>query len=394
MPIFRYKALTETGKKITGVIDADSYDLAKQRLRREKVLVTKLSSIEKTKEVVFSAQLLLAFTREMMQLLSAGLPLYESLLTVEEKYRRHSCHSLLLDLCDKLKGGEYLSKALTAYPKSFDSIYISMVKAGEKTGSLSWAFEQLYELIKRRQKLKKQLVSAMAYPTFLAGFCFILVIALLLFVIPSMRELFEDRSLHPLTKMVMSLSGFLEKWFLMLFLGLSFIVCIIFYYYRKPEGKRHFQQILQKLPIVKTVILQAALIRFCRSSAILIKGGVPLVSALSISRKAMRHHTLEIVIEKAEKSLIEGSSLSEELKQSSFIPPLVTRMLSIAEETGRLDEMLKNLSDIYDSELEQSLAQITTFLQPALLILLGGTVGLVILSILLPLTDVSSIISN
>lgn len=108
----------------------------------------------------------------------------------------------------------------------------------------------------------------------------------------------------------------------------------------------------------------------------------------------MRHSILEVVIEKAEKRLIEGSSLSKELKQSPFIPPLVTRMLSIAEDTGKLPEMLKSLSDIYDSELEQSLAQITTFLQPALLILLGGTVGLVILSILLPLTDVSSIISN
>lgn len=394
MAIFRYKALTETGKKISGVIDADSYDLAKERLRRERVLVTKLSTIEKNREVVLSSQLLLAFTREMVQLLSAGLPLYESLLTVEEKYRRHSCHSLLLDLCDKLKGGEYLSKALKAYPKSFDPIYISMVQAGEKTGSLSWAFEQLYELIKRRQKLKKQLISAMAYPMFLAGFCFILVTALLLFVIPSMRELFEDRSLHPLTRMVISLSGFLEKWFLMLLLGLGFTVSLLVYFYRKPEGKKHFQQMLQKLPIVKTVHLQAALIRFCRSSAILIKGGVPLTSALSISRKSMRHSILEVVIEKAEKRLIEGSSLSKELKQSPFIPPLVTRMLSIAEDTGKLPEMLKSLSDIYDSELEQSLAQITTFLQPALLILLGGTVGLVILSILLPLTDVSSIISN
>lgn len=394
MPIFRYKALTETGKKISGVVDADSYDLAKERLRREKILVTKLAIAERKKEIVLSSQLLLAFTREMLQLLSAGLPLYESLLTVEEKYRRHPSHSLLLDLCDKLKGGDHLSSALKSYPRSFDAIYISMVQAGEKTGSLTWAFEQLYELIRRRQKLKKQLVSAMAYPAFLGAFCFFVVLGLLLFVIPSMQELFEGRTLHPLTRLVISISAFLKAWFipLLLFTFLCFFGLI--YFFRTPHGKRYIQRLLQKTPIVKTILTQAALIRFCRSCAILLKGGVPLIGALTISRKGMRHAILEEVIAEAEKHLIEGKTLSSQLKNSSYIPPLVVRMLSIAEETGKLSEMLKSLSDIYDSELERSLAQITTFLQPGLLVILGGTVGLVILSILLPLTDVSSLVSN
>lgn len=394
MPLFRYRALTETGKKINGIIDADSFALAKDRLKKEKVLVTKLASIEHKKEISLSSQRLLAFTRELGQLLGAGLPLYESLLTIEEKYRRHRPHSLFLDLCDRLKGGHQLSAALKIYPKSFDAIYISMVQAGEKTGSLAWVFQQLHQLIERRQRLKKQMISAMAYPAFLGSFCFLVFIGLLLFVIPSMQELFEGRELHPLTQMVLGLSKFLQESFFVLIASVTSIILGLIYFFKRPGGRTFFQRILQKIPIMKTVLTQAALIRFCRSSSILIFGGVPLVNALTIARKVMKHALLEEAIEKAEKHIVEGKPLSQELKQSAHIPPLVTRMLSIAEETGKLPEMLQSLSDIYDQELERSLTHITTFLQPALLLILGGVVGLVILSILLPLTDVSSLIST
>lgn len=394
MPIFRYKALTETGTKIAGVIDADSYELAKERLRREKVLVTKLASIEQKKEIYLKPHVLLAFTRELAQLLEAGLPLYESLLTIEEKYRRHRCHPLFLDICDKLKSGQQLSSVLKAYPKSFDAIYISMAEAGEKTGALAWSFKQLYELTERRQKLKKQLISAMAYPAFLGGFCFLVVLGLLLFVIPSMSELFEGRSLHPLTQIVLTLSRVLQKSYLTILAVVASLVFGLSYFFTRPRGRIFFQHILQKIPLMKTILSQAALIRFSRSTSILLFGGVPLVTALSISRRVIKHALLEEAVDKAQQHIVEGKSLSEELRKSPHIPPLVTRMLAIAEETGTLPEMLQSLSDIYDQELERSLTHITTFLQPALLIILGGVVGLVVLSILLPLTDVSSLISN
>lgn len=394
MPLFRYRALTDRGKKISGVIDADSFELAKERLRRDRILVTELDTVQSRKEVVLTPQMLLTFTRELGQLLAAGLPLYESLLTVEEKYRKTRSHALFLDLCDRLKGGHTLSSILQSYPKTFDAIYISMVEAGEKTGSLSWAFSQLYELIERRQKLKKQLISAMAYPAFLGAFCFLVVIGLLLFVIPSMEELFEGRRLHPLTQMVLSWSQLLQHSYMTILITLGLLIALFIFLYQRGAGKKFLQKNLHKVPLVKSVLLEAALIRFCRSSSILLSGGVPLLQALTISRRAMRHGLLEEVVRDAEKYIVEGKSLSSKLAESSHVPPLVSRMLSIAEETGKMPEMFKNLSDIYDGELERSLSHITTFLQPALLILLGGVVGLVILSILLPLTDVSSLIAN
>lgn len=394
MPIFRYKAINETGKNIQGVIDADSISLAKERLRQEKILVTKLFPIASTSSTTLSASLLLAFTRELKQLLGAGLPLYECLLTIEEKYRKHRSHPLFLDLCDRLKTGSLLSSALSNHPQSFDAVYLSMIQAGERSGSLPWVFEQLYLLIDRQEKLKKQLLSALAYPAFLGCFCFFVIVGLLLFIIPSMQQLFEGRHLHPLTQGVIFLSQFLQNSILYVGIGLCGLILGWMYFFKKGNGKILFKRFLQKLPILKTLFIHAALIRFCRSCSTLLFGGVPLITALKISRQVMKHPLLEETIQQAEIRIIEGNSLSQELQKSQYIPSLMKRMLAMAEQTGQLSEMLKSLSDIYDQELERNLSYVTTFLQPFLLLVLGGIIGLVILSILLPLTDVSSLIST
>jgi len=395
MTLFRYYALSDEGKKITGVIDADSYIMAKNRLRKDQVMVTDLVALEeKRREIVLSSSLLLDFTRALSQLLRAGLPLYESLLTLEEKYRRHKVHPLFLDLCDRLKCGTPFSDALKYYPKSFDEVYICMVKAAEQTGSLPHIFEQLVLLISRQQKLKKQLVSAMIYPAFLGGFCLVVVSLLLFFVIPSMAELFEGRQLHPLTQTVLNLSRFVNHHGLTL-LALLAAACLgLVFAIRRKKSRIILHQLALKVPFLKTLTLEASLIRFCRSASILLIGGVPLIEALRLSRKAMNNILLEDVIDQAAKKIVEGKSLSSELKTFPLIPSLVVRMLAISEETGKVAPMLHNIADIYEEELEKNLTQLTTLLQPALLLLLGLIIGVVLLSILIPLTDVGSILQT
>lgn len=394
MALFRYRAYTQDGKNVSGVIDADSYLLAKERLLKQQVMVTGLQLLDdKQGEISLPSSLLLGFTRELAQLLRAGLPLYESLLTIEEKYRTHKAHPLLLDLCDRLKGGSSLSSALKNYPKTFDKVYLSMVHAAEQSASLPYVFDQLTLLLSRQQKLKKQLFSALAYPAFLGVFCIIVVFSLLFFVIPPMQELFEGRRLHPLTEVVLSLSRFMnENGWLLLISFLAFAV-LLFALFRSEKGRRLIQNACLKIPFFKTIIIQSALIRFCRANSVLLAGGVTLLNALSLSRKVMRNPFLEDVIAKAEEKIIEGKRLSEELKTSSLIPPLVVRMLSIAEETGKMAPMLQNIAEIYEEDMEKDLAQMTALLQPAVLLVLGAVVGLIVLSILLPLTDVSSFTS-
>jgi general secretion pathway protein F len=394
MPLFKYRAVGGGGKRVEGVIDADSYVAAKEKLRREQVMVTALETLKEQQRLKLSAAVLLSFTRELGQLLRASLPLYESLVTVEEKYRAHKVHPLFLDLCDRLKGGASLHAALAAYPESFDAVYLAMVKAGEATASLPYVFEEISQLLTRQQKLKKQLISAMTYPAILGGFCLLVTLSLLCFVIPAMQELFEGRTLHPLTQTVLSISKFITGNGTLLLSILFFSTIALFFGMKTPRFKMAIQQQVLRFPLLKTMVIQSALIRFSRAASVLLSGGVSLIEAFSLSRRVMSYAILEKVFEEATKRVTEGGKMSEELKKSAIVPQLVTRMLAISEETGKIGPMLQHVADIYEEDLEKSLSQLTTLLQPALLILLGVIVGVVILSVLIPLTDVSSFLAH
>lgn len=395
MPLFRYRALSIEGRTLKGVIDADSLVVAKERLRRQQLLVTSVVAhgvIQR--DFTLPNKFLLAFTQELAHLLRAGLPLYESLLTIEEKYVRHKAHPILLDLCDHLKEGHTLSIALKRYPKIFDQIYLSMVQVAEQTGNMAEIFLNLAQLIERQHKLKKQIISAIAYPCLLGAFCILASLGLFLFVIPSMKELFEDRSLHPMTRLVISISDWLNAYGFSLALTLFALIISSTIAWRRGNGKWHFYRLCVKMPLVKTLLLQAGLVRFCRGLTMLLTAGVPLFEALHLVKAVVKNPLLEQGIIEAEKKIVCGERLSQSLKETPYMPALVVRLIALAEETGKMQEAFMHLSDIYEEEVEKNLSQLTTFLQPILLITLGMIVGLVVLSILLPLTDVSSFLSN
>jgi general secretion pathway protein F len=391
MPLFRYHAVAPDGKAIKGVIDADSLLVAKERLRKQQVMVTEVCPLQaKQDQLCLPAPVRLSFTRELAQLLKAGLPLYESLLTIEEKYRRHKWHSVFLDMCDHLKAGSSLSSALKRYPSTFDRIYLAMVQVAEESGELAAVFEQLAQLIARQQKLKKQLTATLAYPAFLALFCVCIVGGLMFFVVPSMKELFEDRALHPVTAIVLAMSNWLNAHIPFLIVALTTLIAGVCFALRSAKAKELLFSLSLKLPFINTLLLHSALVRLCRSLAMLLAGGVPLLEALSLSRQVARSPLIERAILAAERRVSHGERLSAAFRDAPLMPPLVLRMLALAEETGKMGEAFFNLAAIYDDEVEKHLTQLSTYLQPALLITLGAIVGLVVLSILLPLTDVSS----
>ncbi|MBF5059272.1 type II secretion system F family protein [Candidatus Neptunochlamydia vexilliferae] len=394
MTLYQYTALSPEGRRIMGMINADSIDLAKERLRKEQVLVTKLATYTKRgKELTISGSLLIGFTRDLHVLLRAGLPLYDSLLTLEEKYRRTKLHPIFLDLCDQVKEGRCFSKALEDYPRIFDPIYLSMVQAGEESGSLEQSFRELEILIGREQSLKKKLSSAMIYPAFLGSFCLIVIGVLLFFLIPSMSELFEDRSLHPMTQTLLSLSHFLNRHALPIFITLASIILGGVFLVRHPKGKEKVKEMMLHVPVVKRLYIETVMARFCRVFAILFKGGVAMIECLRLSKRVMKHPSFEKEVTRAEVKVLEGKRLSEEFQKSPLFPSLVIRMLAIAEESGRVAEMMGHLSDIYEEDIEKSLSRFTTLLQPVMLLFLGVVVAIILLAVLLPLTDVSSILT-
>jgi len=395
MPLYEYQARDKKGKVKKGNIECFTIEEAKEMLRAQGVLVTSIA-LKKgdAQKNPLKGESLLSFTLELAQLLDAKVPLYESLMVLEEQYRDAAFHALVLSLKEQVKMGIPLSQAMGQYPKVFNRLYCSLVKAGESVGALDAVLNKLVELLKKQQKLKKEISNALIYPSILSGFSLIVIVLLLGFVVPAIEGIFEDRNLNAFTQFVIGISHFFRDYSLIFFPILILGIGGLIYWIRTPKGKLQIEKWILFVPKINTLVVETALARFCRTFSTLLKGGVPIIDAMRISREVMNQHVLEDEIRKAEEKVIEGKSLSRELSKSKWIPSMVSRMMSVGEDTGALVEMLQKIAEIYEEKVEKSLDRVMALAQPVILIVMGGIIGMVLLAILLPLTDISSLSVN
>lgn len=391
MPLYQYQYVDSSGKRKSGSIEAQGDREAKEKLRGQGVLVTQLQVKNKVnKRQNLRGDNLVAFTVQLSQLLNAGVPLYESLNAIEEQARGDSYHRIILSLSEQIRSGTSLSVAMGTYPDSFDRLYCGMIAAGEAVGALGPVLEKLTHFLSRSMKLKKQIVTAMIYPGILGGFSFLIICVLLGFVVPSLEGIFAERKLNSFTNAVLGFSHlFREYWWVYFPLVIGAIVFGI-WQLRSQKGRLWIERTLLKIPLLKTLVIQTAVARFCRTMGTLLQGGLNMIESLRISRNIMRNVVLEKEIQIAEGKIIEGRSLSQELKRSAYFPPLVSRMLVVGEESGTSVTMLNRIADMYEDEIEKTLDRVMAMSQPVILIVMGLVIGTVLLAILLPLTDVSS----
>lgn len=391
MPLFQYQAVDSSGKKRKGLIEAQNERDAKETLREQGVMVTSLqikkggSSRENLK-----GQSLLTFTMQLSQLVSAGVPLYQSLLALEEQYRKEPFHRIILSLCEQIKAGTPLSQAMAAYPESFDKLYCTMIAAGESAGALNIVLERLGHLLSKQMKLRGEIVTAMIYPCILGGFSFLIIALLLGFVLPSIEGIFEGRQLNSFTQAVLTLSRiFRYYWWVYVPVAIAIIAYLV-YKAKSDAGKIWMERNFLKVPLLRTLMIQTSVARFCRTMGTLQQGGLTMIDSLRIARDVMRNVVLEEEVKKAESKIIEGSSLSAELSRSKWMPMMVSRMLAVGEDSGTTTLMLNKVADMYEEEIEKTLARVMALAQPLILVFMGSIIGCVLLAVLLPLTDVSS----
>lgn len=392
MTLFQYKALDQKGSKLNGSLEAPSEKEAKSKLRARGLMVVSLEVKTKTSSRIhLSGSNLLAFSLQLAQLVNAGVPLYESLITIEEQYRQESFHRVLIGLCDQIKRGASLSQAMESYPESFDKLYRTMIAAGEAAGALGLILNSLHRLIQRQQKIKGEITTAMIYPAILAIFSLVVIIGMLGFVVPTLEGIFSERSLNGFTSFVLGVSAFMRQQWMIYIPILVAVFGISIYQLRTERGKRWKERISLKLPVIRALVINASIARFARTMATLQTGGVTLVDSLKMSGDVMKNYILEEEMRNAEKKIIEGSSLSRELKRSPYIPPLVSRMMAIGEDTGNMTVMLEKIADMYEEDLEKSIARLMALLQPCILLFMGAVIGMVMIAIMIPLTDISSL---
>jgi len=392
--LYRYKAIFQE-RHVSGTIAAESLEEAKQTLLKQAIFLVQIRELkQQSSSVLLNKKEVLYFTKELARLLRAGLPLYDALSAMEEKYRGHKSQTLLLNLCEHVRGGTAFSTALAGHKATFGLLFPAMAATAEKTGNLAGALEELSRLLAKQAEVRKQMLNALLYPSFLLGFCFLVLSVLLFYVVPSLQELFEGRALHPMTQIVFSMSRFVcgTKEFLAAgivgILGLGLVAA------GSPKRRAWMHTQILRLPLVRQPLLKGALIRFCRAASTLLEGGLPIVEAFSQARSVVRHPALEHIIQQAETAISQGKPVQAPFRDQKLIPPLVPRMLGIAQESGNLPSMLRQIAEVYEEELERGLAYFSTIAQPALLLFLGAVVGFILLSVLIPLTDVSSLTAN
>lgn len=389
--IYQYKAFTRQSKPTKGTIEAANANEAKEKLRDMQLIVSSIEPQNKgKKQLKLSRDNLRIFTSQLAQLLAAQIPLYESLLALEEQARQEPYHPVILGLTDRIKRGSSLSQAMQDFSESFSPLYRALISAGEAVGNLELALNRLNNFLVHDNKIRKQLISALIYPALLTGLLVVAVTVLVGFVIPALEQLFEDKNVPQFTKMVFSTAKFLREWGVLVvgfIVGLGFYT---FYRLRNPKTKASIQRNILHVPLINRYVILSSLSRFARTLGTLLEGGLPLTISLAYAKEALGNARLNEIMNRVEHKIIEGIPFSVELSRYKEVPPLFSRMVHIGEESGKLSSMLGQLATLYEEETERTLTRVVALAQPVMLLLMGGLIGGVLLSILMPLSSFGS----
>jgi type IV pilus assembly protein PilC len=393
MPVYTYKGTNRAGSAVSGEVNAASKDDVKNQLRRQQITATKMS--EKGKEFNLptfgggvNAKELAIFTRQFSVMIDAGLPLVQCLEILASQQENQTFQKVLTGTRGSVEGGATLSAAMRQYPKVFDALYVNMVEAGETGGILDTILQRLSTYIEKNVKLKRAVQSALIYPIGVLSIAGAVIILLLWKVVPIFATLFAGLGVDlPLpTKIVIGLSNFIGSIFgLLIVVAAVGIIFAIKVWYGTDQGRYVLDSIILKLPVLGILMRKIAVARFTRTLGTLIASGVPILEGLDITAKTAGNAVVERALQRVRKSLEEGKSLTEPLKDSEVFPGMVTQMIAVGEQTGAMDAMLQKIADFYEEEVDAAVKDLLTALEPIMIVFLGVVVGGVVISMYMPL---------
>jgi len=393
MPVFTYRGTNRTGASVAGEMTASSKTELQSLLRRQQITPTKMS--EKGKEFNLptfgggvKAKELAVFTRQLSVMIDAGLPLVQCLEILGSQQENKTFQKVLMGTRSAVEGGSTLSAAMKQYPKVFDALYSNMVEAGETGGILDTILQRLSTYIEKNVKLQRAVKSAMVYPIGVLTIAGGVIILLLWKVVPVFATLFAGMGVDlPLpTKIVIAASHFVGSIFgLLLVVGAAAIIIGLKVWYGTPQGRFAIDTVILKLPVLGMLMRKIAVGRFTRTLGTLISSGVPILEGLDITAKTSGNAVVERALNRVRKSLEEGKSLTEPLRESEVFPGMVTQMIAVGEQTGAMDAMLQKIADFYEDEVDAAVKDLLTALEPIMIVFLGTVVGGVVISMYLPL---------
>lgn len=407
MPVFSYKALNKQGKTIRGVVDADTPQKARQRLRHDGLFPVEISSAGKGQKKSKSGRKgrftpfrqnrlarLTDMTRQLATLLSAGLPLVTALGTIQEQIEDQDFGHRLALIREEVTGGESLAGSLSHHPDIFPADYIHLIRAGEMSGALDAVLLRLADNMEKSRSRRAKIASALAYPMFMAVVGSGVVIFLLAFIVPQVTGLFEDvgKALPWQTRILLGVSGFLQNYWWIIIIALVLGIPLLKRYMKKEAGYRRVEAWLFRLPLSGPLTRKLLLAQAFRSLSVLTGGGVTLTSALTVSAAGLGKSSYGAALDEAGKQVGQGRSLASGLEQSGLFPPVARRMVAVGETSGTLIEMLDRIASSYEEETERSLSTLTSMVEPIIILFMGVVVGFIVMAVLLPIFDLTRLV--
>jgi type IV pilus assembly protein PilC len=393
MPDYTYRGTNRAGASVSGVMQAASKAELQNLLRRQQITPTKMS--EKGKEFNLptfgggvNAKELAIFTRQFSVMIDAGLPLVQCLEILASQQENQTFQKVLVGTRGAVEGGATLSAAMRQYPKVFDPLYFNMVEAGETGGILDTILQRLSTYIEKNVKLQRAVKSALVYPVGVLTVAAAVITLLLWKVVPIFATLFAGLGVDlPLpTKIVIGLSNFIGSIFgLLILVAIAGIGIGLKVWYGTQQGRYAIDATILRLPVLGILMRKIAVARFTRTLGTLISSGVPILEGLDITAKTAGNAVVERALKRVRKSLEEGKSLTEPLKDSEVFPGMVTQMIAVGEQTGAMDAMLQKIADFYEEEVDAAVKDLLTALEPVMIVFLGLVVGGVVISMYLPL---------
>ncbi len=391
MPIYECLILSSRGQKKKELILADSRQEIAEDLSKKgffSISIKQIESLPKLKKV--SSSKILAFTQDLYQFLRAKIPLFEALKNIQKKINDSNIQVLIIGLIDKIKQGYQLSEAMQFYPHVFNSVYLAMIKSGEESGRLELALSSLKRILEKEAQIQKKLSSQLAYPKFLALISLGLILGVLVFLVPSFKELLDGKEQKGITKIVFSASDYLLNYPYSIMLGISLAVGLIWGSIKIPFVRSKIESAQIGLFPFKNFYIPKIFSRFFLVFRSLTEAGVPLVEGLKYSKDVLGHPVYEKEIEQIISDMTLGYTFSQALKKSNKIPEMIFQIVVSKDEIGGLGDAFSTISQYYEEELERNLQQLATYIQPVMFILLGLVIGTIILSVLMPMTDTTN----
>jgi type IV pilus assembly protein PilC len=394
MAEFTWEARARTGELRKGSMEADNEEAVNQRLRQQQLNPVKVARKRDFGSISFgtgvSVKDLVTFTRLFATMIDAGLPLVQCLEILGNQQANKHFAAVLKDIRGAVEGGSTFSEALRRHPTVFDELFVNLTHAGEVGGILDSILNRLSVYLEKRQKLVRQVRGAMVYPSIVVVIAGGVMTVLLTFVIPAFEGMFKEfgggkEAMPKLTQLVMDFSHFFVSALPFLIVGGIGAAVGISYLYRTPRGKRFAHKTMLKLPVMGPVLRKIAVARFTRTLGTLLQSGVPILDALEICAKTSGNVVIESGIMSVRQAISEGRNMAEPLTQTQIFPDMVVQMIAVGEQTGALDQMLNKIADFYEEETDVAVAAMTSALEPIMMVGVGGMVGIVLISMYLPL---------